>query len=233
MVGDLGAFLRRAQLDGALFHQVFEVVAVAAQLFFGALALVDLGVQRIDRVRELRRALRDPPFELGMRHTQRFFGLVAADRIADRADQQGAVDLTLDEIVLRPRLQRLHRDALVGESAQHDERRNARAGEQPLQRFEAGAFGQAEVEQHDVEVVGAQSRDARGETVDPAELEAQAIRFGEHELDQPRVGRVVFDQQDLDRRLRHFGGSVTTVSQNSSIVCTMRVNWSKSTGFVT
>jgi hypothetical protein len=141
LVGDLGALLGGNRLRGAFAHQVLEVVAVAAQLFLGALALVDPGVQRVDGLRQLGGPLGDARLEFGMRFAQGLLGAAATDRVADRAHEQRAVDLALDEVVLRAGLQGANRDAFVGEAAEHNQCGHPHVlREQALQRLEAGAL---------------------------------------------------------------------------------------------
>ena len=65
--------------------------------------------------------------------------------------------------------------------------------------------------------------------------EGVPARLGQRVLQQQRVGRIVFDQQQADGRWIHDyspSGSLTTVSQKSSIDFTTSMKRVKSTGLV-
>jgi hypothetical protein len=78
------------------------------------------------------------------------------DGVAHRSQNRTAIDLTLDQIVLRHVVHRVDGDRLVGESAEDNNRRRRRHGVQAIERFEARAVGQREIEQHEVDSVALQ-----------------------------------------------------------------------------
>ncbi len=66
-------------------------------------------------------------------------------------------------------------------------------------------------------------------------LRVAARRIAQHLADQPRITRVVLDQQRPERRAQTAHttcGSVTIVNQKSSIDLTTAINCSRSTGLV-
>ena len=77
-------------------------------------------------------------------------GPLTLDGVADGAEEQGAISLALDEIVLGTRLHGLEGNHIVVEAAQHDDRQ-AGAFAHPLEGLQPFRVGQREVEQDDVE----------------------------------------------------------------------------------
>ena len=99
------------------------------------------------------------------------------------------------------------------------------------------AIRQRQVQEHDVSDTLRQLLQSKRQAVSVGELHRRVPDTGlaQHLPDQPRVTRVVLDQQRTDRCLRTthvMSGSVTIVNQKSSIDFTTVMNCSRSTGLV-
>lgn len=130
-------------------------------------------------------------------------GLVAFDRVADRAGQQRAVDLALVQVVLRARRDGLHAAVLVVEAGQHDDGGGRHQPEHAPQPVEATRVGQVEIQQHAPRRVGA---GALGHPLRLAEVPRTAerdrrVRLGQQLADEVGVAVVVLHEQDDHGRL--------------------------------
>src|SRR6476660_831891 len=76
---------------------------------------------------------------------------LSLDGVADRAQDDAAVALPLDEIVLHTAIQDLNREILVALATQHDNRDQVVGFPDPLDTLDAATVRKIEVEQHDVE----------------------------------------------------------------------------------
>ena len=122
---------------------------------------------------------------------------LALHRVGDRAADRGAVDATLDQVVLRALLHGLDREQLVLKAAQDHDRHVGRGGPQLHQRLEAARVRQREVEQHAVGALGHQLVRASVSVRDVGELELRA-RLRQQLLHEAGVAGVVLDQQDRE-----------------------------------
>src|SRR5262249_16468549 len=155
-------------------------------------------------------------------------GVLALDRVPDRAREQIAVHFSLDEIILRAFTQRLHRELVVLHPGQND---NRQMGDQRMElqnRIQALGVGQREIEQDDGEGFLVEAPERVGEAPDMRELEAHAGAFRQRLAQEARVAAIVLDQQNFDRSWAQADscGSLTIVSQKSSIDWTTRINCS-------
>jgi hypothetical protein len=112
---------------------------------------------------------------------------VAFDGVARRAGQQRAADLALDQVVLGAGLDRRHRRVDVVETGEGDQREVRQRGAKTLQRLEADAVRQAEVEQHDVDVATPRQLERLGERRGAHQLEAKLRHLAQRLDDQARV----------------------------------------------
>ena len=162
-------------------------------------------------------------------------GALALDGVADHARQQLAFDASLHEVVLCAGPHCIERHLLVVQSRDDHDRFGGKTGVNPRERFQALAVGQAEIEQDDVDAGLVDTIERRVQTFEPLELEVQLSGFAEQLEDEPRVPRVVFDEEDSNRRSRHRRrhGSLTISSQNAPIAFTAFRNTAGSIGFVT
>ncbi len=160
---------------------------------------------------------------------------VALDRIPDRSRQHILPHASLHQVILRAGLHRFHGEILVRAPGEHHDGNLRRHPVEPLERLEAMAVRQAEVQQHHVEALRAQ---ARHRFVQPVEMHhgkppARCVR--QLLLHDHRVGGIVLDQQHLDFFGIHYfssGGSVAVQSQKSWIVRTTSENSLKSIGLL-
>ncbi len=164
--------VRGRQLAGALGHTALQVLVQTADL--------------LER--------RPQP---SLRRLQLVPRLVTLDRVADRARQQIAVHLPLDEIVLRAVAHRRDGQRFIAQAGEHDDRHVGRVGPDRRERAEAGAVGQGQVEQDDVDAAGAQPLERGREPPDALQLERpRPVR--ERLLDEQDVTRVVLHEEDLE-----------------------------------
>ena len=121
----------------------------------------------------------------------------ALDRVVHGAGQTLAVDLALDQVVLRARADGFHPAALVVEPGE-DEHRDVRAvGLEPVQPGQALRVRQVQVQQHAVDL-GQVLAPRLGERRHPDDLHVRAADV-EQLLDEQRVAVVVLDEQQPDR----------------------------------
>ncbi len=100
--------------------------------------------------------------------------------------------------------------------------------------IEPEAVGQRKIEQHQPGAAGRQVLEPERQAIGGVQHERRARVLGDHLEDEPRVARVVLDEEDVVHYLPcPLGGSVTTVSQKTSIDFTTTMNFSRSTGLVT
>ncbi len=162
------------------------------------------------------------------------------DRVADGARQEGVIGLALHEVLLRPGAHARERGVEVGLSAQHDNRQVRVVAREPLERLEPVGVGQAQVEEDNLDVAALEAGHGGLERRDPLHDVRARDRVAQDLAKEARVRLVVFDQKDANAA--HSapstfcpsvrGGRRTTVIQKSWIVCTTRMNCSRSTGLV-
>ncbi len=152
-----------------------------------------------------------------------------------RAQQQLAVEAALHQVVLRAALHRVQRHGLVVVAGQHDDRHGGRMRVHARERFQPEGIGQRQIEQHEPGLAAREVLEAARQAVGGVEVKRRRRVLADHLQDEPRVARVVLDQEDVVHRAQclPFGGKVTTVSQKESMVLTTTMNFSRSTGFVT
>ena len=109
-----------------------------------------------------------------------------------------------------------------------------------IESCEASAVGQRQVEEHQVGAVFTQVLESAGQAIGHADVDGVGgtARIAQHLADEARIAGIVLDQQRAYAGAgRRFGGhdllgSVTMVSQKSSIDLTTLMNCSRSTGLV-
>src|SRR5262249_30081689 len=153
---------------------------------------------------------------------------LALDRVANRPLEESVLRLALHEVLLRPDAHGLERDAHVAVRAENDDGRVLHGRADALDGLGPVRVGQAQIEQHDVELVRAEELDRlleRAGERDRVLSLTGALR--EHLAEEPGVTRLILHQEDAGRAHREWvGGRRTIVNQNSSIDCTTRMNWS-------
>ncbi len=125
---------------------------------------------------------------------------LALDRVPDRAAQQAGIALALDQIVLGAVEDRLEREPLVVQAAQHQHRQTGRHPAQLADRPQPGNIRQHEVEQDDVEPPRGHAPERGRERSDPGDPESVERGRLERGRDVTRIIRVVIDQEHLVAR---------------------------------
>jgi hypothetical protein len=125
------------------------------------------------------------------------------DRVANGPHDHRTIDLILDQIVLCPVPNGPQTHFLYIETRQHDDGRVKRRLVQMLERFQARAVGQPEVEQHDVGIPRVQGREGIGQACDAPQLYRDIVALLDVRLDQTGIARIVLDQQQFDRLIFH------------------------------
>ena len=101
-----------------------------------------------------------------------------------------------------------------------------------LHGFPAAGIRQIEVRKNHVHRMLTEQGKSLGDTFGMNELNPGIAELGEPFPKQENIHRVVFDQQEANGfGIAHYGGKVTFLNQNVSIVCTISLNLLKSTGF--
>ena len=131
-------------------HQFFRVrVTVDAR---------DRGIGQ--QITSVRRRLKNPFHQmiedaviLFLRAHQRQISLMPLDGVPDGTQQPGGVDVALDEIILRARVNRLHRDGFIIHRTQHDHRHERRRFLKEGDVRETRAIGKKKLQKNDAEVL--------------------------------------------------------------------------------
>jgi hypothetical protein len=127
------------------------------------------------------------------------------DGVLHRAQQQLALEPALHQVVLRAALHRRERDRLVVVAGQDDDRHARRVRVDPGEGLEAEAVREREVEQHERRRLLAEQLEAGRQALGAQQGERRARILREHLADEPRVPRVVLDEEDLlDEGLRFY-----------------------------
>ena len=129
------------------------------------------------------------------------------------------------------------RQRLVVESAEHHDRNMRCGGMNRLECLQAAAVWQRKVEQNQVNIAVCKTLESSCQAIRPAQRDGSRTSTGlaQHLEDQPRIARVVFDQQRANGccvDAHDWRGNVTIVSQKSSMDLTTVMNCSRSTGLV-
>jgi hypothetical protein len=132
---------------------------------------------------------------------QLVLGDLPLDGVEDGAHQQPGVGLALDEVVLGPLAHRLHRELVVVETGENDDRGPRRRRVRLAEGLQAEAVGEREVEQHDVEALLPEALEPAVEAVHVGDLGAHPLRALQLAPDQVGVVGAVLDQQHPVDRL--------------------------------
>jgi hypothetical protein len=125
--------------------------------------------------------------------------LLALDGIADRATEQVAVRVALDEIVLSALVHGLDGHPLVLLAAQDDDRNVGRAGSHGLQALESRGVGQRKVQQDATKVLLDKGGLGIGDRATVVDQDRIAELLHQEVPDEQRVLRAVLDQRDPNR----------------------------------
>ena len=162
------------------------------------------GRQRLAQTIEQQPAVREPGQPVvGGEVMDVLLGALALDRVTQGARDQAPVALALEQIVLRPALDRLDRDLLVEQAAQHDNRNVGHGVADRTQRLEAPGIGQAEVQEHSVEALGAQPREGVAQAAHVNHIESVTVGLEQRLAHEAGVGDAVFYQEDSHRMIPH------------------------------
>jgi hypothetical protein len=145
------------------------------------------------------------------------------------------IELALDQVVLRALADGGPGGDLVVEAGEDDDGQVRRGGVRAHDRLQAARVRERQIEQDEVERAALQRREPVGEPGHVLPLDLHRARLAEHLLEEPRVARVILDDEDAKSLAHgvHSGGSSTTDSQKPSMDLTTWMNCSRSTGLVT
>ena len=137
----------------------------------------------------------------------------ALHRVANRARDQVDVGTPLHEVVLRARMHRVERQAIVVDARQHHDRHERRRLLEGVDRLDAGRVRQVQVEQQAAGAARRHVLERVGQLREMRDRERPvAGRMVEHRLDRLRVVGAVLDEDDLAAfvcvRGRHPSGRV-------------------------
>jgi hypothetical protein len=135
-----------------------EAIEIEEEDRTGELAALDTGKRDLEPLEEHGAVRQAGQSVVGGLVRELELRLLALDGIADRATEQVAVRVALDEIVLSALVHGLDGHALVLLAAQDDDRNVGRAGSHGLQALEAACVRQREVQEDAVEVILDQRR---------------------------------------------------------------------------
>ena len=131
------------------------------------------------------------------RHTPEvLFRPLALHGVSQRAGENIAAGLALDQVVLGALPYRDQGHVLVRVSCQYDQRQPGRRFPQPVQGVQPLAVGQPQVSQNYVNAAGRQADNRLGKTRHDLNLEARRTGHGQRLANQVCVGLIVFDQKD-------------------------------------
>jgi hypothetical protein len=122
---------------------------------------------------------------------------LALDRILHRAQQELAVQASLDQVVLRAAFHGRKRDRGVVVSGEHDDGHGGRMRVDLGEGLQAEAVGQRQIEQHECGVAGIQPLEAAQQPVLAMHFERYVGVLGDHLADESRVPGVVLDKEDF------------------------------------
>ncbi len=135
---------------------------------------------------------------VGVTLAQPRFGSAPLDRVANDPRQDPAFDFGLDQVVLSAGLDRGGGQAGVGETRQDDDGHATRRLDDPVQRCQAVAVGQTEVQQDDVDPAGPEEIHCGAEPIGVTDGECSGAKR-ELSANVVRVSVAVFDQKDADQ----------------------------------
>ncbi len=154
--------------------------------------------------------------------------------MTEQLGQRHRPQLVLADEVLCPGVHRRLRDLVVLGPGEHHDRHGWCLLLQPVQRLQALAVGQAEVQEHDVGLRPGDVVDSLLEPVDAFDHDPSVPGVDVRLVPQEhRIGVVVLDEQGADRCHDDRPGRTTTWNQNVSIALTISANWSRPIGLVT
>ena len=125
------------------------------------------------------------------------FGILALDGMAQRAGDQVAVALPLDEVILGAFLHDFDGGGFVVERAQYDDGDLLADRLDAADRRQGVGIGHRDVGQHDIVAPLFELEDRLVDAADMGELEAVHVDLGQQLLDQPDIVRIVFYEQDF------------------------------------
>ena len=181
-----------------LFQQNRFLVEGRRDLFFHPAAFGHLGLQDLIDPLEIHRAFLHAEFQLFMGAAQGVLRVFPFYRILDDPPDGIGRGLSLDEIVLRTFMKRLHPDRFIIERRQNHHGHAVRAIAETQEGGQALAVRQGQVQQNHIEMFVPQTPDRLAHLINMGEIELIGTLLREDILRQLSVNWVVFNQQDLD-----------------------------------
>src|ERR1700687_3666732 len=123
--------------------------------------------------------------------------------VDQRASQQAAIELTLDQVVLRTELHQPAAKFRIVPFGQHPNWRSGSRRPDAIHRLLRGTVSKRQAQQHGLEAVGSDNLESVAQTGNKLDLKPHVLALGQRELHQPRVCGRVLDQQNFYRRIRH------------------------------
>ena len=180
---------------------------------FGALALGHFGLERTIGLGQFGGSFLDPQFQLiALLLEVRFgllegiFGALALDSVTDGPRRLAPIRLAFDQVILDSVAHSFQADGFILDAGQHHNGQTGRVRACAKKRLRAGAIGQREIQQEQIELVLTQVLDGLGPGLGVSELELAEAQFAQGFLQQDGVGGAVFDQEDLHRGYVCDGG---------------------------
>ena len=155
--------------------------------------------------------------------------------MAHAAGELGVIRLPLDQVVVGARADGGQGHCVVAIAGQHDRGKARRRFAHAAQRVQPLAVGQPQVDQHEIDAAARQAGHRLADAGHGFQVKRHGALFGQRLPDQVHVRRIVFDQKHAQhgvQPLLPFGGSLTMVSQKSSMAWTTFRNWFRSIGLV-
>src|SRR5437899_4381970 len=163
-------------------------------------ALIDLdGISIVgDRFEEV--------FVVALAFLESLFGPVAFNGVRDGTDQNMAVDLAFDEVVLGTFTNGFDRHGFVIGSAQNNDRHVRRLCVQSLEGFKPLAVRPGEIRENHVELIVAEPRQRVCKARHASPGEKHGLALAQQQLEQPRIHRAIFHQQYLNGLFHAYAG---------------------------
>jgi hypothetical protein len=133
--------------------------------------------------------------------------------------EQKAVDLALDQVILRAVRDRFERKLFIPGAAEDDDRHHGRPSVYAIEGRQSLTVGQPEVQQEHIERLAPHAVEHLVQPRQPVHLEGSSRGLAKQLLNEARVARIVFHEANRQWIPHHRGvrGSVTMVNQKSSM----------------
>ena len=119
---------------------------------------------------------------------------MAFNGVGDGTDENVAIDLAFDEIILGAFTDGFDRHGFVVGSAQDDHGHSRSLCAESLERVQALAVGQGQIRKDDIELFVAQLCQCLGEARDAGPCKIHGLALAEEQLEQARIDGAIFHQ---------------------------------------